>query len=52
MAQSAGTYVTKHNLQNEKLFALLGGVLILSVIIAIVLTPLLLKPFLNEIYIF
>lgn len=45
MAQSAGTYVTKYNLQNEKLFALLGGVLMLSVIIAIVLTPLLLKYF-------
>ena len=43
MAQSAGTYVTKYSLHDEDLFMVLGAVLIISVIIAIAITPLLLR---------
>ncbi|QVK18535.1 MFS transporter [Mycoplasmatota bacterium] len=45
MSQSAGTYVTKYNLHDSELYSLLGGVLITSVLFAIIITPLLLKFF-------
>jgi len=36
---AAGTYFAKYNLNNEGLFSLLGGTLILSMIFAMILTP-------------
>lgn len=45
MSQAAGTYVTKYNLDDETLFSLLGAVLIGSVLVAIAITPFLLKFF-------
>lgn len=45
MSQAAGTFVTKYNLHDEKLYSLLGGVLIASVLVAISITPMLLHYF-------
>lgn len=45
MSQAAGTYVTKYNLHNPELFSILGGVLIASVLVAISITPMLLRYF-------